>query len=103
MDSKKTLVNILGCCITANLGGTSADLLENDSLTVHELLYGMMLPSGNDAAQALAIYFGHLQQLVKTKKISAKQIDANIVLKEFHLPEAKKQEKSVSDQEEDKT
>jgi hypothetical protein len=27
---------------------------------VHHLLYGMMLPSGNDAAQALAIYFGTL-------------------------------------------
>jgi D-alanyl-D-alanine carboxypeptidase len=43
-------VNILGCCITANLGGTSADLIEHDSMSVHELLHGMMLPSGNDAA-----------------------------------------------------
>ena len=38
--------------------GTSADLREGDVLTVKDLLYGMMLPSGNDAAHALAIYFG---------------------------------------------
>ena len=34
----------------AHLVGTSAELLVGDSLTVEELLYGMMLPSGNDAA-----------------------------------------------------
>ena len=38
--------------------GTTAKLQNNDTLTVEELMYGMMLPSGNDAAQALAIYFG---------------------------------------------
>lgn len=27
-------------------------------IAVEELLYGMMLPSGNDAAQSLALYFG---------------------------------------------
>ena len=32
------------------LSGTSAFLLPNDQLTVEQLLYGMMLPSGNDAA-----------------------------------------------------
>ena len=30
--------------------GTTAKLQCNDILTVEELLYGMMLPSGNDAA-----------------------------------------------------
>lgn len=44
----------------SQMEGTSACLLEDDSLSVHDLLYGMMLPSGNDAAQALAIYFGQL-------------------------------------------
>lgn len=42
----------------SQINGTSAYLLENDILTVQELMYGMMLPSGNDAAQALAIHFG---------------------------------------------
>lgn len=33
-------------------------LVEGDKLTVEQLLYGMMLPSGNDAAYALARFFG---------------------------------------------
>ena len=45
LDSKvKILVN------AANLVGTSAKLLVDDLITVEELLYAMMLPSGNDAA-----------------------------------------------------
>ena len=42
----------------ARVGGTSADLLAGDKLTILQLMYGLMLPSGNDAAMALAIYFG---------------------------------------------
>ena len=38
--------------------GTSAYLLDGDSLSVEELVYGMMLPSGNDAAVALGIHYG---------------------------------------------
>ena len=38
--------------------GTSAELLEGDTLTIWQLLYGLMLPSGNDAAHQLAEYFG---------------------------------------------
>lgn len=36
--------------------GSSMYLQEGEVLTVQELLYGLMLRSGNDAAQALAIY-----------------------------------------------
>ena len=36
--------------------GSSMYLLEGEILTIQELLYGMMLCSGNDAATALAIY-----------------------------------------------
>ena len=36
--------------------GSSMYLQEGEVLTVQELLYGMMLHSGNDAAVALAIY-----------------------------------------------
>jgi len=42
----------------SNVIGTSAELLENDTLTLKQLLYGLMLPSGNDAAHMLAEYFG---------------------------------------------
>ena len=38
--------------------GSSMYLQEGEVLTVQELLYGMMLHSGNDAAVALAIYCG---------------------------------------------
>lgn len=36
--------------------GSSMYLKEGEVLTLQELLYGLMLPSGNDAAMALAIY-----------------------------------------------
>lgn len=35
---------------SSRLIGTSANLMPNDKLSVWELLHGMMLPSGNDAA-----------------------------------------------------
>lgn len=38
--------------------GSSIYLQEGEILTIQELLYGMMLHSGNDAATALAIYCG---------------------------------------------
>ena len=44
----------------AQIKGTSADLHEGDIFTINQLFYGMMLPSGNDAAFALAEYFGDL-------------------------------------------
>ena len=34
--------------------GTSAELKQNDILSVYDLFYGLMLPSGNDAALLLA-------------------------------------------------
>ena len=55
------------------IGGTSAKLIGNDCLTIKRLLYAMMLPSGNDAAQALAIWFGAI--LLHDRKI-----DPNIFL-----------------------
>jgi serine-type D-Ala-D-Ala carboxypeptidase (penicillin-binding protein 5/6) len=39
-------------------GASTADLREGDRLTVRQLLYAMMLPSGCDAAMALADNFG---------------------------------------------
>ena len=38
--------------------GTTANLYTGDKLTIEQLFYGMMLPSGNDAAHCLAKYFG---------------------------------------------
>ena len=36
------------------VSGTSAELDPKEWVTVEDLLYGLMLPSGNDAAMALA-------------------------------------------------
>jgi len=51
----------------AAVTGTSAMLVPGDTLTIEELMYGLMLPSGNDAAHCLAFYFGSLL-LGKKKK-----------------------------------
>lgn len=49
--------------------GTSANLRKGDKLLIIDLLYGMLLPSGNDAALALAQYLGKfLSFLFATKK-----------------------------------
>ena len=42
----------------ANTPGSSAKLQAGEKLPVKELLYGLLLPSGNDAAVALAEHFG---------------------------------------------
>ena len=60
------MVRILEISTTAEIGGTSAELLANDELSVEDLLYGMMLPSGNDAAQSLAIYFGNFISIIES-------------------------------------
>lgn len=41
-----------------NTPGSSATIRAGESVTVRELLYGLMLPSGNDAATAFAEHFG---------------------------------------------
>jgi D-alanyl-D-alanine carboxypeptidase len=40
--------------------GTSANLAYGDVLSVYDLFYGLMLPSGNDAALVLAQGIGTL-------------------------------------------
>jgi D-alanyl-D-alanine carboxypeptidase len=44
------------------VGGTTASLCEGDQVSVRDLLYGLMLPSGNDAAVTLAENFGDYQE-----------------------------------------
>ena len=43
---------------SAGTGGSRLGLKRNDKITVNDLLYGLMLRSGNDAAVALANYVG---------------------------------------------
>ena len=42
----------------AGTGGSRLGLKKNDKITINDLLYGLMLRSGNDAAVALANYVG---------------------------------------------
>ena len=42
------------------MSGTTAELIAGDVISVEQLLYGLMLPSGNDAALALANWAGSL-------------------------------------------
>ncbi len=44
--------------MAASMTGTTAELKAGDRITVGDLLYGLMLPSGNDAAYCLAEYIG---------------------------------------------
>lgn len=43
-----------------NIGGTSANLQKGEIYSVEQLLYGLMLPSGNDASLAIAVWGGKL-------------------------------------------
>lgn len=45
---------------TTQVTGTTANLKLGDTLSVDQLIYGLMLPSGNDAAFVLAQHFGRI-------------------------------------------
>ncbi|MFE9854979.1 D-alanyl-D-alanine carboxypeptidase family protein [Streptomyces sp. NPDC005780] len=57
LDSKVTIQKAYSDYIVSK-GGSSARLIVGDKVTVRQLLYGLMLPSGCDAAYALADKFG---------------------------------------------
>ena len=50
--------------------GTTAGLMTGDVLTLHDLFYAMMLPSGNDASVALAENVGRI--ILKNRKRQSK-------------------------------
>ena len=52
MDLRNTYFKVTGW--SAATIGTTADLQENAWMNIEDLLYGLMLPSGNDAASVLA-------------------------------------------------
>ena len=59
--------------------GTSIYLTDKEHLTVKELLYGLILASGNDASVALASYFGqgNIEKFVDMMNVRAKELGAN--------------------------
>lgn len=56
VDVKERLITVV--CDVQEVIGTSAFLVPGDKLSVWEMLHGLMLPSGNDAAHMLAFHFG---------------------------------------------
>lgn len=57
LDKKVTIKQAYRDYVTAS-GASTADLKKGDKVTVRQLLYAMMLPSGCDAAMALADTYG---------------------------------------------
>lgn len=70
LNAKKTLLQVSKNA--ASIGGTSAKLKSGDVLSVYDLLHGLMLPSGNDAATCLAEHFGQYLFEVATRHKSNK-------------------------------
>lgn len=77
MDEKITVSNA-----AAAVGNSTAGLLEGDELTVEQALRGLMIPSGNDAAIALAEHVG--------KKIDPETKDAEATFVKAMNERAKK-------------
>ena len=71
MDEKKEMVEI--SVNASETQGTTAELAPGDRLNVWDLLHGLMLPSGNDAAMALAEHFGNI--LMCKKEYEQKQME----------------------------
>ncbi len=62
---------------SVGIEGSSIYLREGESITLEDLLYGLMLRSGNDAAVAIAKHVGgDLNNFVKTMNLKAKEIGA---------------------------
>ena len=58
--------------------GTSMGLLDGDSVSLEELVYGMMLASGNDAANVTACFLGgNLENFAEIMNERAKEIGMN--------------------------
>ena len=66
----------------AGTGGSILGLHKNDKITVNDLLYGLMLRSGNDAAVALAIHTsGSVEEFAKLMNQKAEELG----LKDTHF------------------
>jgi D-alanyl-D-alanine carboxypeptidase len=52
-----------------NINGTSSTLKKHDLITLEDLIYGMMLPSGNDAAFQIALLGGTILRLADANNV----------------------------------
>ena len=71
LDSKDFKLNVSRKAVT--IFGTTANLKQGDDVSLLDLLYGMMLPSGNDAAFAVAEGLGRLIKHDQSLQLSSHQ------------------------------
>ena len=76
--------------------GTSMYLKADEKLSVEDLLYGLMLQSGNDAALALAYYVGNGDVAHFVDMMNAKAAQIGMVNTNFENPNGLPAEKHVS-------
>lgn len=63
--------------VITEAGASLAGINPGDKLTLDQLLYGLMLPSGNDAANAIAVHIGgSMDNFIKMMNDEAKRIGA---------------------------
>lgn len=65
-----------------NVGGTSANIKKGEIYSIEQLLYGLMLPSGNDASLAIAVWGG---RLLLQKEASKKDIECSSISTATHI------------------
>ena len=81
------LNSVITVTLRASLAiGTSANLAAGDQITVKDLLYGLMLPSGNDAAIALAEHFGSILSENTNKPVRRFVTEMNKTAREIGMP-----------------
>ena len=63
--------------VITEIGSSMAGVVPGDKLTLEQLLYGLLIPSGNDAANAIAVHMGgSIEGFVKMMNEEAVQIGA---------------------------
>ena len=71
------LVTVTDAAVITETGSSMAGILPGDKLTLEQLLYGLMMPSGNDAANAIAVHIaGSVEAFADMMNEEARRIGA---------------------------
>ena len=71
------VVTVTDAAVITEAGASLANIKPGDQLTLEQLLYGLMLPSGNDAANAIAVHLaGSVDALADRMNEEAERIGA---------------------------
>lgn len=70
-------VTVTGDAVITETGASLCGIKPGDQITLEQLLYGLMMPSGNDAANAIAVHMsGSLDAFVQRMNERAKELGA---------------------------